>query len=140
MDTEYENIEGIKQKGNKIYVSNKDLLREIILSKEQDELTYNAVKMLQLIAENLAKKKHYKCPEDKEDCIQTAMLDIALYWKSYDPERYINPFAYYTSMLCNGLAKGWNRLYGKIKAAKFVHKHHLGENGVAIEYSHRYTY
>lgn len=120
MDSEYENIEGIKQKGNKIYVSNKDLLREIILSKQQDQLTYNAVKMLQLIAENLVKKKHYKCPEDREDCIQTAMLDIALYWRSFDPERFNNPFAYYTSMLCNGLAKGWNRLYGKIKSSEIT--------------------
>ncbi len=120
METEYENIEGIKQKGNKIYVSNKDLLREIKLSKENDQLTYNAVKMLQLIAENLAKKKHYKCPEDKEDCIQTAMLDIALYWRSFDPEKYNNPFAYYTSMLCNGLAKGWNRIYGKFKASEMT--------------------
>ena len=117
---EYENIEGIKQKGNKIYVSNKDLLREIILSKEQDQLTYNAVKMLQLIAENLAKKKHYKCQEDKDDCIQTAMLDIALYWRSFDPEKYNNPFAYYTSMLCNGLAKGWNKIYGKFKASEMT--------------------
>ena len=120
MDTEYENIEGIKQKGNKIYVANKDLLREIKLSKERDQLTYNAVKMLQLIAENLAKKKHYKCPEDKEDCIQTAMLDIALYWRSFDPEKYNNPFAYYTSMLCNGLAKGWNRIYGKFKSSEMT--------------------
>ena len=120
METEYENIEGIKQKGNKIYVSNKDLLREIKLSKERDQLTYNAVKMLQLIAENLAKKKHYKCPEDKEDCISTAMLDIALYWRSFDPEKYNNPFAYYTSMLCNGLAKGWNRIYGKFKSSEMT--------------------
>ena len=32
------------------------------------------------------------------------------------------------------------RLWGKRKAAKYVRKHHLGETGVAIEYSHRFTY
>ena len=64
-------------KNNKQYVSNKDLLREIIISKEQDQLTNNAIKMFQLMAENLAKTKPYKYPEDKEDCIQSAMLDIA---------------------------------------------------------------
>ena len=120
METEYENIEGIKQKGNKIYVSNKDLLREIKLSKERDQLTYNAVKMLQLIAENLAKKKHYKCPEYKEDCIQTSMLDIALYWRSFDPEKYNNPFAYYTSMLCNILVKDYNIIYSKFKFSEMT--------------------
>ncbi len=32
------------------------------------------------------------------------------------------------------------RLWGKRKAVKFVRKQHLGENGVALEYSHRYTH
>ena len=120
MDNEYNNINGIKTKGDKQYVQNKELLKEIIISKQQDELTYNAVKMLQLIAENIANKKRYKCIEDKEDCIQTAMLDIALYWRSFDPERYKNPFAYYTSILCNGLSKGWNKMYGKFKASEMT--------------------
>ncbi len=120
MENEYNNIDGIKTKGDKQYVQNKELLKEIILSKKQDKLTYNAVKMLQLIAENIANKKRYKCIEDKEDCIQTAMLDIALYWRSFDPERYKNPFAYYTSILCNGLSKGWNKMYGKFKASEMT--------------------
>lgn len=32
------------------------------------------------------------------------------------------------------------RLCGKRKAVRFVRKHYLGENGVALEYSHKYTY
>ena len=32
------------------------------------------------------------------------------------------------------------RLFGKIKAAAFKKKYQLGENGVALEYSHKYTY
>ena len=117
---DFSKVEGIKTKGGKPYVQNKELMKEIVLSKQRDELTYNAVVMLQLIAENLAKKKHYKCQEDKEDCIQTAMLDVAMYWRSFDPERFNNPFAYYTSMLCNGLSKGWNKIYGKFKASEMT--------------------
>lgn len=120
MNNAYTNIKGIKQKGGKIYVQNKELLNEIILSKQRNELTHNAVIMLQVMAEKLAKKKHYKCPEDEEDCIQTAMLDVAMYWRSFDPERFNNPFAYYTSMLCNGLVKGWNKIYGKFKASEMT--------------------
>lgn len=120
MNIDYSQVEGIKTKEDKQYVSNKYLLEEIIISKQMDELTDNAIKMLQLMAENLAKKKHFKCPEDKEDCIQTAMLDIALYWRGFDPERFKNPFAYYTSMLTNGLAKGWNKIYGKFKASEMT--------------------
>ena len=57
---------------------------------------------------------------DKEDCIQTAMMDVAMYWRSFDPERYNNPFAYYTSMIVNGLSKGWNKIYGKFKASEMT--------------------
>ena len=32
------------------------------------------------------------------------------------------------------------RVYGRVKATAFVKRHHLTENGVAIEYSHKYTY
>lgn len=72
------------------------------------------------MAENLSKHKPYKYPEDREDCICSAMLDIALYWRGFDPQKYDNPFAYYTSLLSNGLAKGWNKIYGKFKASEMT--------------------
>ena len=48
------------------------------------------------------------------------MLDALLYWKSFDPEKSNNPFAYFTSLLTNGLAKGWRKLYGKFKASEMT--------------------
>lgn len=113
----YKGVEGIKSKNGRLYVSNPYLLEEIKKSKAQDQLTDNAIKMLHLMAENITKKKHYKCAEDKEDCIQTAMMDIVMYWRGFDPDKYSNPFAYYTSLLVNGLSKGWNKIYGKFKAS-----------------------
>jgi len=32
------------------------------------------------------------------------------------------------------------RIFGKLRAKKYVHDNRLGENGVALEYSHKYTY
>lgn len=109
-----------RKKNNKEYVSNKDLLREIILSKEQDQLTNNAIMMFQKMAEHLAESRPYKYEEDKQDAIQTAMLDIAMYWRGFNCEKFTNPFAYYTSMLTNGLQKGWNKIYGKFKASEMT--------------------
>ena len=118
---DYEDIEGIKiNKDGKQYVSNPYFLKEMIKSKEQGELTPEALKMIQLIAENLTRKKYFKLNEDREDCIQNAMLDALLYWKSFDPEKSNNPFAYFTSLLTNGLAKGWRKLYGKFKASEMT--------------------
>ena len=101
-----ENIEGIKtNKQGKQYVSNPYLLQEIMKSKAQDELTPEAIQMFQLMIENISAKKHYNDPEDRKDCWQSAYLDILLYWRGFDPEKSKNPFAYFTSLIVNGMNK-----------------------------------
>jgi len=54
------NVEGIKtKKDGKEYVSNPILLQEIIISKQQGELTYNALQMLMMMVENISNAKRY---------------------------------------------------------------------------------
>ena len=113
-----ENIEGIKtNKQGKQYVSNPYLLQEIMKSKAQNELTPEAIQMFQLMIENISAKKHYNDPEDRKDCWQSAYLDILLYWRGFDPEKSKNPFAYFTSLIVNGMNKGWHKISGKIKTS-----------------------
>lgn len=122
MDTT-KKVEGIKiNKAGKEYVSNPALLKQIIISKEQDELTSDAIQMLQLMIENISSKKRYPSQEEKEDCQQQAMLDCLLYWRSFDPSKSNNPnpFAYFTSLITNGIAKGWNTLHPENKKAPGV--------------------
>lgn len=105
-------VEGIKvNKQGRAYVSNPVLYTEILKSKEQDELTEAAVKMLMLMVENIQRKCYYKDPEEKKDCAATAIMDCIQYWRSFDPSKSNNPFAFYTSVITNGLAKGWDRLH-----------------------------
>lgn len=109
-------IEGIKvNKDGKEYVSNPYLFKEIMKSKEQDELTPEAIQMLMLMVDNIIAKKTFKTPEDKQDCKQQAMLDCLQYWRGFNPEKSNNPFAYFTSVITNGYAKGWNVLYPQNK-------------------------
>lgn len=116
-----ENIEGIKtNKQGKQYVSNPYLLQEIMKSKAQDELTPEAIQMFQLMIENISAKKHYNDPEDRKDCWQSAYLDILLYWRGFDPEKSKNPFAYFTSLIVNGMNKGWHKISGKIKTSDMI--------------------
>ena len=116
-----ENIEGIKtNKQGKQYVSNPYLLQEIMKSKAQNELTPEAIQMFQLMIENISAKKHYNDPEDKKDCWQSAYLDIILYWRGFDPEKSKNPFAYFTSLIVNGMNKGWHKISGKIKTSDMI--------------------
>lgn len=100
-----------KSKG-KHYVKNKELYAEIVISLEKGELTKTAEEMLIKIAKHASQKMRYKNPEDREDCISYAILDLLRYWRSFNPI-YKNAFAYYTEIAKRGFAKGWNHLYPK---------------------------
>jgi len=93
------------------YVNPDELKKEILLSKEKNELTPRAVEMLMLMAEGASRKLRYKDEEDRKDCIAFAMMDVVKYWRSYDPEKSKYPFAYYTQIIKNGFAKGWRKLH-----------------------------
>lgn len=98
-------------KKNKNYLNNADLRDEVMLSKSQGALTRKALKMLILLAERAQTKLSYNNPEDKEDCLSYAKMDIIKYWDRYDAEKSPNAFAYFTQMCKNGYAKGWNKLH-----------------------------
>ena len=95
------------------YLNNRDLLEEIIKSKEQDELTPNALKMLMLLADRSSNRLMYRNPEDKRDCIASAYMDLFKYWRNFKPEKSTNAFAYFTEIAKRGFAKGWNKLHPK---------------------------
>lgn len=100
-----------KSKGTH-YVKNKELYAEICISLEQDKLTKTAELMLIKIANHASQKMRYKNPDDREDCISYAILDLLRYWRSFNPI-YKNAFAYYTEIAKKGFAKGWNTLHPK---------------------------
>ena len=66
---DYTTLEGVKKKGDEQNLDNKKLQEQIINARDRKYLTDTAHLYIKLITENLAKKKHYKCIEDKEDCI-----------------------------------------------------------------------
>ena len=57
----------------------------------------------------------YEDYRDREDCIQSALLDCLKYWKGFDPTKSENPnaFAYFTQVCKNGYAKQWKAIHKK---------------------------
>lgn len=92
----------------KKYMSGKDLYIEIIISKAQGRLTNRAVNMLMLLGKKLQSKMYYKNIDDKNDCLQEAMLSVFKFWYNFDEMKSENAFAYYSEIIKRGLAKGWN--------------------------------
>lgn len=93
------------------YLNNKDLYTEICTSLDKGDLTPKAEKMLILLSERAVQKLKYRNPQDREDCISFAQLDLFKYWNRFKPEKSNNPFAFYTQIAKNGYAKGWNKLH-----------------------------
>lgn len=92
------------------YVPNGVLLAELKKCKELGRVTDDCAKMFVAIASRLSNKLTYKTPEDKEDCVQRAVLDCLKYWDRFDPDKGENPFSYFTTVCTNGLGKGWEEL------------------------------
>lgn len=101
-----------KTKKKDVPVNNKELYNEIVISKQNGQLTPRAVRMLMLIADGVSNKLPYVKPADKQDCASSAKLDLLKYWSGFNP-KYKNAFAYYTEIAKKGAAKGWNKLYPK---------------------------
>jgi len=95
----------------KAYVRNKDLMAAILESKEKGELTAETIEMFGLMVQGISKKMAYRDPDDKADCMAFAMEDLCKYWNRFNPEKSNNPFAYYTQIAKNGLAKGWKKIH-----------------------------
>jgi len=93
-----------------IHVKNKDLREQLIISKQQNELTKEALDMIILMAHKFSNNFTYMYQEDKEDCIAFAIMDCYMYWRGYDPEKSQNAFAYITQIVKNGMSKSWRRL------------------------------
>lgn len=102
----------VESSSTNYYVPNAILLEEWKVAKAQDAVTEDLALMFLRIASKFSNKFKYKYPQDKEDCIEFALLDCLKYWRSFNPEKSANPnpFAYFTELCKNGLAKGWNEL------------------------------
>jgi hypothetical protein len=96
-----------------MYLNNKELYCEIIVSKSQGKLTRKAEKMLEILGKETIKKMKYWNNDDRLDCFQSGLLDMYQNWYNFNEEKSTNSFAYFTEIFKRGLAKGFNQLYSK---------------------------
>lgn len=96
-----------------MYLNNRDLYVEILVSKSQGKLTRKAEKMLEILGKETIKKMRYWNNDDKLDCYQSGLLDMYQNWYNFNEEKSVNAFAYFTEVFKRGIAKGFNELYKK---------------------------
>jgi hypothetical protein len=94
-------LKGINQKVvyDKLYINNKELMYEILVSKAQGKLTNKAVIMFMKIVSGVNKKFRYADECDRQDVIAYSYEVLIKNWFNFEEEIYNNPFAYYTEVV-----------------------------------------
>lgn len=134
-----------KAKQNKYYINNRDFTNEIIRCKygrlnaetgyqhTAGELSPIAINYFILLANRAILKLTFSNPLDREDCIQSALLDLLRYWKNFNEEKSNNAFAYFTQIAKNGYAKEYKKIYkhiGKGEKVEFVSLSFSGDSEI----------
>lgn len=90
-----------KKKRTTNYLNNKDMLAEVIKSKEQEQITDKLALMFQLLVSKYAKKGNWSNYTFNEDMQSYATLMLVKTWNSFNVERSSNPFAFFTQCVKN---------------------------------------
>lgn len=89
-----------KPKKKKNYLNNKDMMAQLRLCHEQDKMTDEFAKMIMLLAERYGSRYEYSDYSPHiEDMKAVAVTNVVRAWRSFDLERYNNPFAYFTQAI-----------------------------------------
>lgn len=84
----------------KNYLNNKDMMAELRKCHEQDQMTEEFAKMIMLLAERYGSRYEYSDYSPHiEDMKAVAVANVVRAWKSFDLERFNNPFAYFTQAI-----------------------------------------
>lgn len=83
------------------YLSNSEILPEIIQYKETGIASEKYGEIILAIATGLAQKPNFIGYSWKDDMISFAVLTCLKYSKGFNPEKYNNPFAYLTTICYN---------------------------------------
>jgi hypothetical protein len=104
-----------KRRGDTHYINNKEFTADIINCKRKGELSEFTVNCFISLANRAVDRLYFKDYRDKEDCVQSAILDCLKYWKSFDESKMATPnaFAYFTQICKNGYAKQWKSIHRK---------------------------
>lgn len=89
-----------KKKKAKHYLNNGDMLIEWKLSNEKGYMTDKFGRMIMLLTKRYSSKMRFNvCDSFREDMESYALMIVAKVWRSFNPEKSNNPFAYFTQVV-----------------------------------------
>lgn len=92
-----------------VYLTNKELLAEVINAKSKGMMTDKLAKMLMMLTRKYAKKGNFVNYTYNEDMVSYALMMLVRTWNSFNPEKSNNPFAFYTQCIKNSFVQYLNQ-------------------------------
>lgn len=103
-----------KSSSSNHYIDATEFANELKLCQEKQELSVKMYKMFQMLARKCSGSFVYTNNDDRNDCINNAVLIMARSYMKFDfnKKEKANAFSYFTSVALNGLRQAWNTLNG----------------------------
>jgi hypothetical protein len=129
-------VEPVAPTTAKQYVTNKILMEHVLESRARGEMTNGLARALILMCDRIARKGNFASYTYIDDMQSFAMVNMVKAWKSFNPDKSNNPFAYFTSCIGNSYKQYLNheRKHRNIRDALLV------ENGLDPSYTFTDTY
>jgi hypothetical protein len=94
---------------NPIYLKKKDLLSALAESREAGQMNDRLAKMFQMLVSKYSTKGCFVNYSYIDDMRSYALLMLVRTWKSFDPEKSNNPFAFFTQCVKNSFIQYLNQ-------------------------------
>lgn len=83
------------------YLTNADMLKEVIHAKSLGKVTDKLARMFMLLTERYSRKSNFAGYSFREDMVSTALINLCANGLKFNPEKSSNPFAFYTTAVRN---------------------------------------
>jgi len=95
--------------GKTTYLTNKDLVAEVTLSKQQGKMSNTLAAMLQLLCSRYAKRGQFANYTYNDDMQAFALYMLVKTWNRFNEQLYSNAFAFYTQCIKNSFRQFLNQ-------------------------------
>lgn len=126
----------VKPRKPKNYLNNRDLLAEVLKSKEVGKMSDKLAHMLTLLCARYARRGQFAAYTYNDDMQAYAMMMLVRTWNAFNPEKSNNPFAFFTQCIKNSFIQYLNQE----KRHRVIRDELMVDNGLNPSYNYQLDY
>ena len=130
----------VTKKKTRNYLNNPDMLQQWKLSHDKDAMTDIFANMIMLLTKRYSSKVRFNvCDTFRDDMESFALMTVSKVWRSFNPEKSNNPFAYFTQVIKRAFYQYQNmeRRQRDISNELLIEKGQSPSHAYMVEYEYR---